>query len=238
MEATAIKPILLRGVATREALLDAAEMLIADFGFNAPSHRMIASHAKAHVALVNYHFSSKELLFEAAIERRAAGLIDAWRAALRSVRVRPARQTEDILAAWWRPFGEMNMESDRTWSNYLCVVARLASAADGEVWHRRHFGIVDRDFLAAFAETLPRANHDDVEAGFRYSRSLFGEILLHRCGKAGGVCRPRGFREDDVDRLIRYLGSGMRGLSGNVTYPADGSRVPVALDALHGCARP
>lgn len=214
MEITAIKPTVLRGVATREALLDAAEMLIADHGFHAPSHRMIASHAKAHVALVNYHFSSKELLFEAAIERRAGRLTEAWRVALRSVRTRPACQIEDILEAWWRPFGEVSAESDPPWSNYLCIVARLASAADGEVWHQRYFGTIDRDFQTALAQALPCASRDDVEAGFRYSRSLFGEVLLHRCGKTGGTCRPRGFREEDIDRLIQYLGGGMRGLAG------------------------
>jgi len=217
MEATALKPPVLRGVATREALLDAAEMLIADFGFHAPSHRMIASQAKAHVALVNYHFSSKELLFEATIERRAARLADAWRAALNAARVRPTVRVEDILEAWWRPFGEIDPDSDLPWSNYLCAVARLASAADGEAWHQRYFGNIDREFHIALAEVLPRTHRDDVEAGFRYSRSLFGEVLLHRCGKAGGTCRPRGFREDDIDRMIRYLGSGLRGLAGKIS---------------------
>ncbi len=182
-----------RGVATREALLDAAETLIADYGFHAPSHRMIAGQAKAHVALVNYHFSSKELLFEAAIERRAARLADAWRAALNGVRGRPAVQVEDSPRGVVAPFGAIDSESDRPWSNYLCAVARLASAADGEAWHQRYFGNIDREFHAALADALPGTNRDDVEAGFRYSRSLFGEVLLHRCGKIGGTCRPRAF---------------------------------------------
>ena len=221
MDAAAVKPMVLRGAETREALLDAAEALISDHGFRAPSHRMIAGEAKAHVALVNYHFSSKELLFEAAIERRAARLTEAWRAALNSVRVRQSCKVDDILEAWWRPFGEMNMESDRPWSNYLCVIARLASAADGETWHQRYFGIIDRDFQTALVEALPGTHRDDVEAGFRYSRSLFGEVLLHRCGKTGGACRPRGFREDDIDRMVCFLGSGMCGLSGTLPLAAD-----------------
>ena len=126
-------------------------------------------------------------------------------------------RVEEILDAWWRPFSEIDPESDLPWSNYLCAVARLASAADGEAWHQRYFGNIDREFHAALAEALPRTHRDDVEAGFRYSRSLFGEVLLHRCGKAGGTCRPRGFREDDIDRMIRYLGSGLRGLAGKIS---------------------
>lgn len=213
MEAIVAKAPRLRGADTRDALLDAAESLIADHGFQIPSHRMIAGEAKTHVALVNYHFSSKEMLFEAAVERRASRLGEAWRAALAAVRVRGRPAVEDVLKAWWQPFADVDLESDRPWSNYLCVIARLASAADGEAWHQRYFGDVDRDFRRALSDALPGVHVDDIEAGFRYSRSLFGEVLLHRCGRTGGTCRPCGFREDDIGRLICYQGNGMRGLA-------------------------
>jgi AcrR family transcriptional regulator len=210
-----------RGAATRDALLDAAEGLIAEYGFRGPSHRMIAGAAKAHVALVNYHFSSKEMLFEAAIERRAARLGDVWRTALNEVRARPSPSVEDILEAWWLPFGARDLLDDTPWSNYLCIVARIATATDGEAWYQRYFGIVDRDFHRALDEALPGTHRDDVEAGFRYARNLMAEVLLYRCGKLGGACRPRGFREDDIGRLLSYLASGMRGLSGRIGLAAD-----------------
>src|SRR5665213_2015532 len=79
-----------RGDATRERLLDAAETLVADHGFSDPSHRALAGNAGVHVALVNYHFGSKELLFEEALARRASRLADAWHAALAQVRSKPA----------------------------------------------------------------------------------------------------------------------------------------------------
>ena len=210
-----------RGAATREALLDAAESLIADFGFHAPSHRMIAGHAKTHVALVNYHFSSKEMLFEAAIERRAHRLCDAWRVALDGLRKRGTLTVESILGAWWLPFATPDNKSDPNWNNYLCLIARLATATEGEAWHQRYFGSIDRDFLTSLGQTLPNSNRDDIEAGFRYARCLFGEVLLHRCGKSGGSSRPPGFREHDIGRLIRYLGCGMRGLYTGVAVAAE-----------------
>ena len=221
MDAIAAKTTPLRGAATRDSLLDAAETLLAEHGFRTPSHRMIAGAAKAHVALVNYHFSSKEMLFEAAIERRAARLTEIWRAALNGVRVRPSWTVEDVLEAWWTPFGTRDLLDDTPWSNYLCVVARIATAIDGEAWYQRYFGIIDRDFHQALADALPGTDRDDVEAGFRYARNLMGEVLLYRCGKLGGACRPRGFREDDIDRLLSYLASGMRGLSGKVAVAAN-----------------
>jgi len=213
MEAIALRPAALRGAATRDALLDAAEALIAAHGYTTPSHRMIAAEAHTHVALVNYHFGSKEMLFEAAVERRAARLNTQWREALAQVRGKPSWTVGDVLAAWWQPFITLDTHNDPHWGNYLCTFARLASAPDGEAWYQRYFGVADRDFQAALQEALPRAQREDLEAGFRYARSLFAEILLYRCGKTGGSCRPRGYRDDDVDRAMRYIEAGLRGVA-------------------------
>lgn len=213
MDAVALRPTAIRGAATRDALLDAAESLIADHGFAAPSHRMIAGHAGTHVALVNYHFGSKELLFEGALERRAGRLNERWRRSLAAVRETGTWSVGDVLKAWWKPFVEFEPTLDPPWGNYLCTFARLADASHGEAWYERYFGVADRDFLQAFAQALPHASADDLQAGFRYARSLFAAIMLHRCGKTGGQCRPRGYREDDMERALRYVEAGMRGIA-------------------------
>lgn len=214
--ATVSRPTAIRGTATRDALVDAAEALIADHGFRSPSHRHIAGEAGVHVALINYHFSTKEMLFETAVERRSGRLSQAWRDALEAVRAQASLSVEDVMHAWWRPFADMQSGNDHAWRNYLCVIARLASSASGDEWHQRYFGAIDRDFHRALAEATPAADPLDVEAGFRYARTLFSEVLLHLCGKTGGRCVPRGFREDDLGRLIRYISNGMRGLVGEV----------------------
>lgn len=225
MEAIALRPTVIRGAATRDSLLDAAEALIADHGFSAPSHRMIAGHAGTHVALVNYHFGSKELLFEAALERRAARLNERWRKGLAEIRARGTATVAEVLHAWWHPFVEFDPAGDLPWSNYLCTFARLAAASQGESWYQRYFGVSDRDFLLALGQALPGAAPEDVEAGFRYARSLFAEIMLYRCGKTGGQCRPRGYRDDDVERAMRFIEHGLNGIDGaRRSHGADRSR--------------
>ncbi len=128
---------------------------------------------------------------------------------------------EDVLRAWWYPFGDLHLQEELSWRNYLCVVARLASAPDGNDWYQRYFGTVDRDFQRALAEALQLNEQGDLDAGFRYARSLFGEVLLHRCGKMGSECVPRGFRENDTNRLIGFVASGMRWLAHDVAAAAD-----------------
>ena len=221
MDAIAIRPpTAVRGAATRDALLDAAELLVAGHGFTTPSHRMIAGEAGTHVALVNYHFGSKEMLFEAALERRAPRLNGLWRDALAGLRDQSSRTVDDVLRAWWRPFEELDLEHDAPWGNYLCTFARLGAAPEGETWYQRHFGGADRDFLNALSDAMPHAPREDVEAAFRYARTLFSEVLLYRCGKMGGTCRPRGFRDDDVERALRFVQAGISGVSPQPTLSA------------------
>lgn len=55
---------------TKQRILDAAEEFFAEAGFHATSLRTITQRAEANLAAVNYHFGSKEALYEAVILRR------------------------------------------------------------------------------------------------------------------------------------------------------------------------
>jgi AcrR family transcriptional regulator len=204
-----------RGDLTRERLLDAAEMLVADHGFQDPSHRALAGHAGVHVALVNYHFGSKEMLFEEALARRSDRLVQAWRAALALVRAKPTFTAEEVLRAYWLPFEMIETSEDGSWRNYLCVVARLADATEGPGWYDRYFGVAMADFRDALRQSLPGSTDSHLDAGFGYARQIFDRSLLHRCGKTLSKCTPKGYRAEDVDRLIAFVGAGLRRLALN-----------------------
>ncbi len=53
----------------RTALIDAAEIEFATHGFDAASTRSIAERAGAHQPQINYHFSSKERLWQSTVDR-------------------------------------------------------------------------------------------------------------------------------------------------------------------------
>ena len=59
------------GDVTRERMLDTAEECFATHGFHGTSMRDIARGASTPIALVSYHFKSKDNLFDRVIERRA-----------------------------------------------------------------------------------------------------------------------------------------------------------------------
>ncbi|GMV99711.1 MAG: hypothetical protein AMXMBFR84_08500 [Candidatus Hydrogenedentota bacterium] len=61
---------------TRANLLNAAEALFANQGFDGTSTREIAERSGANLALIKYYFGSKEGLLEALLDERSAGLAE------------------------------------------------------------------------------------------------------------------------------------------------------------------
>src|SRR5499425_2105246 len=59
-----------RSSATQEKILDSTEKLFMEHGFETTSLRQITATAKVNLAAVNYHFGSKEELFQAVLTRR------------------------------------------------------------------------------------------------------------------------------------------------------------------------
>src|SRR5271155_3887739 len=59
-----------RAVDTKTRILDAAEKLFGQNGFDATSLRDITAEADVNLAAVNYHFQSKDSLIQAVIARR------------------------------------------------------------------------------------------------------------------------------------------------------------------------
>ncbi|HQG39237.1 MAG TPA: helix-turn-helix domain-containing protein, partial [Chitinophagales bacterium] len=59
-----------KNIDKREFILDAAERLFAEQGFEAVSVREISKAADINIAMVSYYFGSKEKLYEEVIQRK------------------------------------------------------------------------------------------------------------------------------------------------------------------------
>jgi len=198
-----------RGDDTRGRLLDAVEALIADHGFKPLTHRTIASRAEAHVALLNYHFGSKEQLIEEALSRRATQLLELQHEALASLQERGDWSVEDVLWAYGGPFSSLDQSAPSAWRNYLCLVSRLAGHDPTDSILMRHFGSVHRECLAALRQALPGVDEDALVAGFRNCRLLLEHDALARCNAGGNApAVVPGF-----EQLIAFLAGGLRALS-------------------------
>jgi TetR/AcrR family transcriptional regulator, transcriptional repressor for nem operon len=98
-----------RGLATRERILEVAQAMIQEQGYNAVSFRDVSSAVKVKAASIHYYFPSKEDLAEALVDRYRA-YFTAGRTALDQKGLPPARrlkQYADVVRNAFRQTGRM-----------------------------------------------------------------------------------------------------------------------------------
>src|SRR5437773_2528440 len=90
---------------TRSRILDVAEELFGEQGFERVSIRAITKKARVNLAAINYHFGSKEDLIAAVFERRVLPVNKARLTALDAVQRSRGKnpKLEEILEAFIRP---------------------------------------------------------------------------------------------------------------------------------------
>jgi len=203
-------------VSKRDRILDTAEALFAERGFDGVTLRQIAVGAGVDVALASYHFGKKLDLFRAVFERRAPALNDARLAALNAVQAAAAPEpasVESIIEAFLRPL-EMTQESaDAGWANYLALVAYINNSA---YWGPRMmseiFDELVNTFICALRLALPHAEDRDL---YWCYHNLSGALTLTlaRTGRidrlSRGICHSDDFKSA-YDHMIPFVAGGFR----------------------------
>ena len=149
-----------RPLVTKDKILDAAESLFMEHGFEATSLRAITAAAGVNLAAVNYHFGSKEELFQAVLTRRLDPMNqervdllsrlehDAGPAAL---------PCERILSAMFVPALRLARDPERGGKDFLRLLGR--AYADPAPFIRRfladQYATMIARFKAAFGRALP-----------------------------------------------------------------------------------
>jgi AcrR family transcriptional regulator len=145
-------------VATKARILDAAETLFMEHGFEATSLRLITAAADANLAAVNYHFGSKEELFQAVLTRRLDPMNQARVALLDKFEAAAAPEVlscERILAALFIPALELARDPARGGNNFLRLLGR--AYADPAPFIRQFLSVQYAPMIARFKDAFARA---------------------------------------------------------------------------------
>lgn len=203
---------------TKDRILDAAERLFAERGYDATSLRAVTSEAEVNLAAAHYHFGSKVGLFQAVFERRV-GAINAerlQRLAELDAR-RPDRQPtlEELLEAFLAPALRSSARQDPGFALFLQIVGRSHSATGEHVEAIQDvFRELQERFLPALQRALPHLSQEDL---FWRLHFLIGSMCSVMADPSriklgsGGLCRS-----DDPDEVLRHL----------VAHTAGGFRAP------------
>ena len=149
-----------RPTVTKEKILDAAEALFMEHGFEATSLRTITAAAVVNLAAVNYHFGSKEELFQAVLTRRLDPMNQKRVELLTELERDAAPDTLPcgrILSAMFIPALLLARDPERGGKNFLRLLGR--AYADPAPFIRKflaeQYAVMIARFKAAFGRALP-----------------------------------------------------------------------------------
>ncbi len=203
----------------KKRIIEIAERLFAQRGFNGVSLRDITSEAGVDVALVKYYFDSKQGLFDALLKRRA-DVLNAERAeALKMVLQNsdPA-PVEDIINAFTQPILTRIVSDDPSWRAYFGLLAQVNNNPEwGGKTMSRYFDPLVRQFIDALRNALPGADEADIYWCYHF---LSGALTLTFADTrridalSGGVCHSSDF-EAIHQRLVPFVSAGFQNICQN-----------------------
>lgn len=170
---------------TRERILDAAERLFGERGFEVVSLRDITGLAGANVASVNYHFGSKDKLIDAVVERHAAPVNERRMAMLDTAEERhggavvPVRE---VLEAFLRPMIAHILEGKMSEDLFCKFMGRMMSERGYCLPKSVEpiFQEMAMRFAVAFLKAVPGLSEQDVLWRMHFSFGVLSNTLMHR----------------------------------------------------------
>jgi AcrR family transcriptional regulator len=193
------------GDATRERLLDEAERLFAERGYDGTSLRALAEAAGANIAAANYHFRSKEGLLQAVVARAMAP-VNAERD--RRLRGLQTPSIEQIVRAFVEPGLELIRHHGARGPAVAKFIGRVLFDPSPQI--RQLFADqvdpVEGRYLEALRDAAPHADAGAVLFGYT---SMLGLLALRQAATFSTV-RWRGDPPaDDGERLIAFVTAGL-----------------------------
>ncbi|MFI5588760.1 TetR/AcrR family transcriptional regulator [Amycolatopsis sp. NPDC051758] len=150
---------------TRSQLLDAAERLFAEHGFQGASVRAITELAGANLAAVGYHFGSKAELLAAVVRRVVEPINAAQTAALDRLLARtPDPPVIELVEAFAGPLFDEMLAGDERGARTSRLIMRIIGDPPEEMrtWTGSAEDTVRDRYLAAFERALPGLSPEEL----------------------------------------------------------------------------
>ena len=206
-----------RGDTTRLSILDAAERCFAEGGFDGVSLRTITEVAGVDLALVNYHFGSKDNLLREVIARRARIVHDDRVRALEIARRDAGAQSpsiEAIVSAFLEPLLRRLHDGDPGWHHYGHLVSQLDVSPKFTGITSDVLDHTALHFINALRLALPKASEPSIYWGYMFLIGSMVQVIsatdrIERL--SNGLCRS-----DDTEGALRemvpFVSAGLRAL--------------------------
>ena len=199
---------------TKQRILDAAERMFGIYGFDGTTLRSIVNEAEVNLALVSYHFGSKEELYQAVVARMAQPIIERHLAALAQIEsVDEPPSLEAVLNAYIKP------SMDYLLSDKQYALERAKFFARYYMEPQSVQELVLREFAASdarFLDMMQRALPDQSRIQLFWKLDAVTIMLvgaMTQIGKPHSLIKSNS--QADIEaaaaELVAFAASGMRG---------------------------
>ncbi|MBB5018663.1 AcrR family transcriptional regulator [Chitinivorax tropicus] len=152
---------------TATRILDAAEVLFVEHGFEATSLRMITQRAEVNLAAVNYHFGSKEVLFQGVVGRRLAPYNQECVQELERAQQEQGETALDVMgivSAFLRPALRMAKDPAKGGLMFIRLMSRVFSEPHQALREMlpRHYQAVLEAYSTSLKRALPHLSTEEV----------------------------------------------------------------------------
>lgn len=203
---------------TKLRLLDAAEHLFAERGFDGASLRAVTQAARTSVSAAHYHFGSKEALLAATIQRRIEPIIRARFDRLDMLEREAAGAPlaiEAILDVFLRPLFEQRAARGDQGETFRRIAARLFSDPPPVVagLKRQVFGETVERFMAALERALPGHPREAIALDLQFLVGIMVHVISGHLEDTPGLepGRLASLSDDEVlERMIEFAAAGLR----------------------------
>ncbi|AQZ53086.1 TetR/AcrR family transcriptional regulator [Martelella mediterranea] len=203
-----------QGATSKEKILSAGEAVFGKYGYDATTVRKIAARADVPVALINYHFGSKEGLYRAIFETRSPAIRGQRVVGLQLARSEADwdKRVELVVKALIVPmFGLRDNANDGAFGR---ILARELSdpSSEGRGIFRETFDPVAEMMLDALAECFPDWTRAEVNWAYQ---TMLGAMMIVMMDN-GRMARLSGGTADSADtaaaatHIVAMLTAGLK----------------------------
>ncbi len=197
--------------AGRNAILDAAEALFAQSGFDGVPIREVAKRAGVALSLVTYHFPSKERLIDAVITRRSEVVVAARRKELHRFIQEGSGDLRKFVEAFIGPFVERIESGDDGWRNFGEIVAQTTHSTKYGPAFTKHYDHTARMFADVLSDIFKQADpRRSIQAVLFCASVMLGSFASTRRLEAIADGRSRlPASNDTYDLMLKFITSGI-----------------------------
>jgi AcrR family transcriptional regulator len=198
---------------TRSRILDVAEELFGEQGFDRVSIRDITRQARVNLAAINYHFGAREELIAAVFERRVVPVNKARLAALDKVEKSAKKngKVEDILDAFIRPAVQCSFGTAKGEKAFSKLFGRCLSEPNPEIETllKRQFEPLQKRMDTALMKALPHLSRSEIFWRMKFTFGALHHWLLTR-ERFLPAWLEKVKVEAQIQKLISFAAAGFR----------------------------